>query len=268
MSTSLDVLAAHLPPRYKVDRYLAKGGQGSVYLGTIDGTKAAIKLFAPGTDPRRLERELDALSNISCPHVVTLLAHDQIAIEGVPVSVVAYEFHSGGDLTALVSSAAPCPLETVLTIGINVGVGVQSLWQHRIVHRDIKPANIVKADDGRFVLVDIGFARHVDLTAISAIGQTAGTPGYMSPEQALGRRNLTLRSDVFSLGITLYELATKAHPFGRVQHSIGRATPRPLQALRSDLPTAFCDTVHAMMSTSPSTRPSDFVDRFLRLLGK
>jgi eukaryotic-like serine/threonine-protein kinase len=114
----------------------------------------------------------------------------------------------------------------------------------------------VASADGRNVLVDVGIARHLTLTDLTGVGGWAGTPGFMSPEQAVGRRSLTIHSDTFSLGVTLFQLAARRHPFNNAQHFIGRMPPPPLRSARPDLAPTFVNLIHAMMEVRPTRRPN------------
>jgi len=249
-----------------VDDYLSRGGQGAVFIGEAHGQRAAIKVFSPGADSRRLERELAALQSIDCPSLVKVICHERIEIEGAEYPLVAYEYLSGGDLRGFLEDSAPlAEPQTIVEIGRQIGCAVQALWERRVVHRDIKPANILSAEEGRYVLADVGIARHLDLSDITSPGGAPGTPGYKSPEQARGRRNLTVHSDIFSLGVTLYEVAAKTHPFGRNQNHIGALSPRPLGGARADLPARLVALIHSMIAISPGERPSKIVDRFTQL---
>jgi serine/threonine-protein kinase len=113
----------------------------------------------------------------------------------------------------------------------------------------------------RNVLVDIGFAKHLDRSMLTVAGNP-GTPGFMSPEQFGGRRNLTNRSDAYSLGLTLYVLAAGHHPFGRDQARIGRVPFAPLATHRPDLPPAFCVLIDAMLNPIAHLRPDQLSQRF------
>ena len=260
---SLDAIRTVLPPGYTVDSYLDQGGQGAVFRGTVDGRAAAIKLFMPGNDERRLERELSLLTSIACQHLVQIIRNDWVVYRGTRLPLVAYELHSGGDLRKyLEPSAVQVEWRTLAKIGHHVGQAIESLWNKRIVHRDVKPGNIVCSDDGRFILVDVGLARHIDRSDITAAGAAPGTNGYKSPEQARGRRHLTINSDWFSLGVTLYHIAAKRHPFNGMQQLIGNMTPSPLEQARQDMPEQLCRTIHQMMAAAPAMRIRDVVTRF------
>lgn len=264
----LTVLRSALPPDFGVSDYLDRGGQGLVFKGSFRGSPAAVKVFTPTSNAARLARELDLLIHIKCPSLVVLLGHGTVTFQGTTCSVVAYEFHSGGDLRRLLDPAlAPVDLPTLLSIGLAIGEAVEALWTHRIVHRDIKPANVVQAADARFVVVDVGLARHLDRSDLTRPGAAPGTEGYKSPEQAAARKALTIHSDVFATGLTLYELATRVHPFGRHQANIGVAAPPSLSAVRPDLPVAFCELLRQAMSTKPADRPRDFRARIQAIQG-
>ena len=253
-----------LPSRYVLTGTLGAGGQGSVYKGSCDGRPAALKVFAPSTDRRRVEREIDILQRIQCPHLVQVFAAETVRIMSVEVSLIAYELHTGGDLMVHLQNSAPgLAPEIVGTIGREVGTALDALWAHRIVHRDVKPANIVRAADDRYVLVDVGLARHLDRSAVSGLGTAPGTPGFMAPEQADGRRNLTIHADAFSLGVTLYFLAAKRHPFqGQQAVIMRRLVPEKLERLRPDMPAPLCRAIDRLLSLRPSNRPNALATEF------
>ena len=258
-------LRAVLPTaRYSVDGPLGSGGQGSVLRGSCDGHPAAIKVFAPATDQRRVDREIELLKKMQCDHLVRVLGTEKVRIMSSDVSVIAYELHDGGDLRRhLAPSAPPLGAATLGKLGREIGTALDAMWAERIVHRDVKPANIVTAADGRFVLVDVGLARHVDRSALSGAGMAPGTQGFMAPEQANGRRNLTVHVDAFSLGVTLYFLAAKQHPFGGQQANImARRVPERLNKLRPDLPEALCKLIDRFQSLRPSHRPHSLAIEF------
>lgn len=258
-----NLLRAALPSHVTISRPLGAGGQGTVFLGECSGQPAAVKVFDAATDVRRVDRECDLLSRLSCPHVVRLIEHFRVTINTESLRIVVYEYHAGGDLSRMHTPGSPPVSEaTLLKIGLEVGTGIMTLWNSRIVHRDIKPLNIVQAVDGRYLLVDVGFARHLDLSALTAAGGAPGTRGYRSPEQALGRKSLTLRSDVYSLGMTLFVLAAKRHPFNGAD--IISPTPIDFSQMTTVRPLSrgLLNLIRQMLEYSPARRPSDFVARF------
>ncbi len=267
MSIDLTAIIAALPAHLTVAAALDEGGQGSVFIGTCGGQESAIKLFDPRGDERRVEREIELLREIDLPSVVRILDACKIEVNGQPIHVVAYELHKNGDLRPLVQRAGGAPLgfDLLKRCASDTTQAVESIWQRRVVHRDIKPANILCRHDHGFVVVDFGFARHLDHSDMTQPGASPGTIGYKSPEQAMGRRSLTIKSDVFSLGVTLYELATGVHPFQRNQSIIGRTQAKPLRSHRRDLPQAFCQLIDQMLNTVPSARPGNLTIRLSAL---
>ncbi len=226
----------------------------------------ALKVFRLDYDPRRMHREVSVLRRLDCPHIVRLLRVDDISLRGASYSLVTYEYLSGGDLRQfLTPDAPPVPVDSLVRIGMQIGCGIECMWKQRCVHRDVKPANIIRASDERYVLVDVALAMHLDLARITASGLVPGTPGYQSPEQARGRRNLTVHSDIFSFGVTLYEIATRQHPFGGVQQMIGQQEPRAIESIRRDLPRSFVRLVIRMLAYVPAERPANVCDRFQQL---
>lgn len=261
-----DRLRASLPSHVSIVRPLAAGGQGTVFLGECHGQQAAIKVFSASTDLRRVDRECDFLAKSTCPYVVRVMEHFDIKIDSDSVRIVVYEYHPGGDLSALLTPGSPIVSEDALVkIGSEVSLGITTLWKSRIVHRDIKPANIVRAVDHRFLLVDVGFARHVDLSDLTAAGGAPGTRGYRSPEQAIGRKSLTVNSDVYSLGMTLYVLAAKRHPFGGVDITAPATIDSSRMVVSRPLSKELISLITQMLQFSPAKRPSNIAERFSAL---
>jgi serine/threonine protein kinase len=249
---------------YVVESFLKGGGQGAVFKGSFQGTPVAIKLYNLQVmdDSRRVIREVELLKNIHHKNIVKVLHYEEKVLLTIPVLVVAYEYIENGDLCQFLTPEAPILTEDqIIDIGFQVASGIELLWagEKRVVHRDIKPANIMSGVD-RYVLVDYGLARHIDMSDITVIG-ACGTMGYMSPEQALGRKALTYKSDVFSLGVTLFGLASKAHPFNGRQPNL-TSVPNNLSALRNDLSNDLTKLITDMMNSEASMRPSKLSDKF------
>jgi len=263
-----DDLRAVLPAHVTITSPLGTGGQGTVFLGTCNGAPAAIKVFNAATDLRRVDRECNLLRGLTCPFVVRLIEHFNVTIGVELFRIVVYEYHPGGDLSGMMLATSPLASEAdLIKIGTEIGTGVATLWGSRIVHRDIKPPNIVRAADGRYLLVDVGLARHLDLSDLTAAGGSPGTRGFRSPEQAMGRRSLTINSDVYSLGMTLFVLAARRHPFGN--GDIITPTPidfAPLTATRP-LSAPLVKLIKQMLEFTPARRPSDLVGHFSALGG-
>src|SRR5687768_6542150 len=211
--------------QYRVTARLGAGGMGEVFLAedTRLGRRAAIK-FLPAdmaADPERRQRfltEARAASSLNHPHVCVV--YDVGEDEGRPF--IAMELVEGRSLDAVVKQG-PLAIPRVVEIAAQVADALDAAHASRIVHRDIKPANISLTDRGQVKVLDFGLAKRMPGQAADRFGTTLatqhtesglllGTPGYMSPEQALGK-DLDHRTDIFSVGVVLYELATGQRPF-------------------------------------------------------
>ena len=204
--------------RYKILRSLGAGGMGQVYLAEDPslGRKVALKLLPAQLMQdrnrlRRLEQEARNASALNHPNIITIHEIGQWN----DTHFIVTEFIEGKTLRERMQ-AGPIPTPDVVEVGIQVASALAAAHAASIVHRDIKPANIMVRDDGYVKVLDFGLAK---LTATTSAqldrtdpGHVMGTVGYMSPEQALGK-SLDLRTDIFSLGVVLYEMATGIRPF-------------------------------------------------------
>lgn len=193
-----------------------KGGQGIVYKGTVEGRDAAIKVYLPGQVHKRISREVDALRRLRCTSIVRLLWDGAISAEGHDLMVVATEFVPGESLSSRIASL-PLAADELGRLAYDVTLAIQALWAQRIVHRDLKPDNVLLRPGGRACVIDLGVARHLGESSLTAVGTTWGTLGYFSPEQSRAVRKLTCKSDLFALGILLVESAEGGHPTQRDQ---------------------------------------------------
>lgn len=207
-------------PEFNNIQHVKTGGQGAVFrILHPDYGDCAIKIIAPNYEIRT-EREVEALRILNHPTIIKLFHYDKTQIRNSLCPFTITPFIFGNDLQKCINNRDLLnDNETTLLI-MSMSEALQSLWAKRIVHRDIKPGNILKKDDGSFILIDLGIARHLDRTTITRWDQWLGTPGYMSPEQAYARRDLTVRSDIFSLGITSFEIFCGEHPFLNDQRKI------------------------------------------------
>lgn len=264
LTDPLDEIRLALPSHVKIEESLESGGQGTVFRGTFRDDVAAIKIFGPGQEDR-VSREVDLLSGLRCPCIVKIKGYEKITVQGRLLPVVAYEYLPGGNLVRTYLDAATPQIspENLIEVGRRMGEAVEALWTVRICHRDIKPGNIVLTSDGSPVLVDVGLARHLNRSNLTAAGQVPGTIGYMSPEQYAGRRYLTVHSDVFSLGVTLYQIAAKVHPFDQRQPVVGMAPSAGLSTLRPDIPEPIVKLIEQMLSIRPQLRPIAISTKFL-----
>jgi serine/threonine protein kinase/formylglycine-generating enzyme required for sulfatase activity len=196
------------------DRVLGRGGMGAVYMGrqvSLDRPSAIKVLKKDLTENpefvKRFHREAALLARLVDSHVVQVFG----AGEAEGEHFYAMEFVEGEDYSIRLRGGYRFTTDEVLQVALNVGLALQAAWKHRIVHRDIKPSNIIQTKDGEIKVMDFGLAKNPesDLTASEVI---MGTAKYMSPEQATGGE-CDIRSDLYSLGVVLYELATGQPPF-------------------------------------------------------
>ena len=251
--------------KYRIDRKLGSGGMATVYAATHTtlGSPVAIKvlhehLADQASFRERFLREAQAAAALRHPGVTQVF--DVEATDDV--CYIAMELLEGETLEARLAargdgaSALPVP-EAVEIIGT---VGEALAYAHRqgIIHRDVKPANVMITRDGRIVLADFGLAAVMDQTRITAEGTTAGTPSYMSPEQVLGDQG-DARSDIYSLGVMLYQLVSGALPFasdtlaGMLQGHLEKAPP-PLADKVTALPPGIERAVEIALRKRPEER--------------
>ena len=201
--------------KYEIVRPLGKGAMGQVYLAhdTDLDRDVALKVMVSqiADDPElkaRFEREARAVAKMTHRNVVTIFDRGNHT-DGSPF--IAMELLKGRDLQKAVRQTPPMGLEQKVTIIVQVLAGLAHAHQAGIVHRDIKPANIFIQDDGSVKIMDFGVA-HVDTASMTGTGNVMGTADYMSPEQVQGKK-VDGRSDLFSVGCMLFELAAGRRPF-------------------------------------------------------
>ena len=203
--------------RYVVERHLGRGGMGDVYLvnDTVIDRKAALKTIRLDTeaDPKqtieirqRFYREGQTAGRLTHPNIVTVYDVG----EDLGMSYIVMEFVEGQTLTQWMK-AQRFSVGQIKHVVYNAAMALQYAHENGIYHRDVKPDNIMVGKSGQVKVMDFGIARAVDST-LTKTGSVMGTPAYMSPEQAEGRK-IDARSDIFSLGVILYELLTGRKPF-------------------------------------------------------
>jgi dienelactone hydrolase len=258
---------------YQIVSLLGRGGMGEVYRAadTRLGREVALKVLPPevANDPVRLERferEAKSLAALDHPGIVTVFSVEQAngthfltmqLVPGQTLSQVIPESGLGSD--------------RILDLAIPLTDALAAAHAKEIVHRDIKPGNVMVTDDGRVKVLDFGLAKHAETKEVSdddptsARGPTrqgaiVGTMPYMSPEQVEGA-NVGPESDVFSLGVLLYEMATGRRPFQgdsapRLMSSILRETPPPPSRVRSGVSRELDSIIARTLDKDPAKRPS------------
>src|SRR5262245_3849781 len=212
---------------------------------------------ASGSARRRFAREARAAAAVRDEHVVAIHA---VCDDG-PVPYLVMEFIDGCNLDALLRRGGPLGVKEVLRIGIQVAGGLAAAHRQGLIHRDVKPANIL-LENGvqRVKLTDFGLARAADDASLTQSGLIAGTPAYMSPEQANGEP-VDARSDLFSLGSVLYELCTGRPPFrapttAAVLRRVSDEAPRPIREVNPDIPGPVCRVIERLHAKKPADRPA------------
>ena len=251
--------------RYLLEERLGKGGMGQVWRAVDQRLQrtVAIKLIAPqfAEEPEflvRFLREAQSIARINHPNVVGVLDFGEA--DEKPFLVMEYV---PGKTLGGVTGEQMAP-EKAVNIIAQAAHAAGAAHAEGIVHRDIKPANIIVTDDGRAKLVDFGIASHENVDRITATGTTIGSPHYISPEQASGG-NATPRSDVYALGIVLFELLTGRRPFEGEQVAaiaiahVEEAPPAPSQFV-AGLDPELEKTVLRCLAKDPDHRFSDGTD--------
>lgn len=260
---------------------IGQGGQKSVFSGLINGKRFALKfLKAPGEELDsddtefeytpdivvRAKREVETMRQCPSPYMVKLgpIGLEFIKINGQSLVFFTEELIAGSDLQAEYVRPRKClGISDVIQLGVQITNAIAAIWELKKVHRDIKPGNIMRRENGEFVLLDAGLAFDKLGESVSG-GGLVGTPIYFSPEQfeyTSRRTVLDFRSDMFALGVTMYQLATAQHPFyvrgdqsGDVYSKIRNANPTPPHEINGNVPEELSDIVLRMLGKSPHIR--------------
>jgi eukaryotic-like serine/threonine-protein kinase len=248
--------------RYDIERIIGSGGMG-VVLKAHDSElnrPIAIKLLAShlahvGAARERFAREARAAAAVVHEHVVAIY---NVETDGnTPFLVMQYV--PGRSLQMRVDEDGPLATEEILRIGMQAAAGLAAAHAQGLVHRDVKPSNILLEETvDRAVLTDFGLARAIDDASLTQTGVLAGTPHYMSPEQATGE-TIDHRSDLFSLGAVLYFMATGHPPFRAegalaVLHRICREPHRPAWQSNVEIPDELSDVIDRLLEKKPARR--------------
>ncbi len=258
---------------YKVLSPLGSGGMGVVYEAedTRLGRHVALKLLSAEAccDPQAMDRflrEARIVSSLSHPHICTL--HDIGEHEGQQFMVM--ELLEGESLKRRIARG-PVPVDDLLDLAVHIADALDAAHSHNVVHRDIKPANLFITKRGQAKVLDFGvaklaesgrdaddLARTMAAAEVTTAGSTVGTVAYMSPEQARGQE-LDARSDLFSFGVVLYEMATGKHPFTGATPAVifegilTKTPPRPSE-LNASIPPEFDRIVAKALEKDRETR--------------
>jgi serine/threonine protein kinase/formylglycine-generating enzyme required for sulfatase activity len=260
-------LASH--PQYEILRELGRGGMGVVYLARhrLSGRQEALKvmnkefLARPGSKERFL-REIQSAAALDHPNVVKMYT----AMELGDSMVLVTEYVAGEDLAKLVKEQGPLPLLDACHYVQQAALGLQHAFERKMVHRDIKPQNLILARQGEnhvIKVLDFGLAKVIRETdgdsSLTGLGKMLGTPDYVAPEQTLDATSADTRSDIYSLGCTLYFLLTGHAPFRaksqyEILHAHQTMQARSLDLERPEVPAELAAVVARMMEKEPAKR--------------
>src|SRR5947208_1598541 len=260
MATTDQLLNTLFDRRYRIMRKLGTGGMANVYLAEDQelGRRVAIKFLNErhaGDDQfvERFRREAKNAAGLSHPNIVNI--YDRGEAEGT--YYIAMEYLEGRTLKQLLVAHGPTPIPIALEYTRQVLAALGFAHRHGIVHRDIKPHNVVVGPDGRLKVTDFGIARS-GTSQMTEAGSIIGTAQYLSPEQARGSP-VDQRSDVYSVGIVLYEMLTGSVPFtGDTPLEIAMkhlsAVPEPPSAKRPEVPRSLDLVVLRALAKNPEDR--------------
>ncbi|MCB1691454.1 MAG: protein kinase [Pseudomonadales bacterium] len=251
--------------RYQVEKELGQGAMGVVYLGKDPkiNREVAIKTMALSAEfepdeltevKERFFREAESAGRLSHPNIVSI--YD--AGEESDLAYIAMELLKGHDLDRYIKRDALLPLETVIRIVLSCAEALDYAHTQHVVHRDIKPSNIMyDPETGNVKITDFGIARLAD-SSKTRTGTVLGTPNYMSPEQCMGKR-VDGRSDLFSLGVVLYQLSSGGLPFkgdtmATLMYSIVHDPPIDVKQFRPDIPPTLRKVIHNAIGKKPEKR--------------
>jgi len=259
--------------KYHVVQRIGQGGMGAVYdaINVKTGRRVALKIIGEralssgGTGRVRFEREAKAASAVESPHVVQVLDAGEDDASGLPYIVM--EYLEGEDLRGVLARGPVAP-DLAIAIAAQVCRGLVKAHEAGIVHRDLKPANLFLAevddDDTRVVkILDFGIAKLAsddEAMRLTATGDVVGSASYMSPEQLASPRDVDHRTDLWSLGVVLYEMLSGSSPTGPVDgigarlYAICHVAPRPLADVAPGVHPELAALVHKALARAPHAR--------------
>jgi serine/threonine protein kinase/Tol biopolymer transport system component len=246
---------------YRIGQPIGGGGMGIVYRAEdlrLERT-VALKFLPPelSFDPETKERflkEARSASALDHPNVCTIHEVGETEDGRLFLSMPCYQ----GETLRQRIARGPLPLEEALDYARQVARGLDKAHRHGIVHRDIKPANLLITDDGVVKILDFGLAKLAGTAALTRVGSSIGTPAYMSPEQARGDE-VDPRTDLWSLGVILYEMLTGRKPFRgeheqAVLYALLNEPPEPISRLLPEVPAGLGELVGRLLAKDPALR--------------
>jgi len=251
--------------RFVLEREIGAGGMARVFLGRDEvlDRPVAVKILNPhhsGTEiGARFRREGRTAARLSHPNIVQVYDAGEDELEGREVSYIVMEYVPGGDLKAFIDEEGSLPSDELAGLGSEVASGLAHAHEKGVIHRDIKPHNILIDAHGRPKLTDFGIARALDATQATRTGSYLGTALYSSPEQLRGEK-VTSKSDVYSLGMSLYQAAVGEAPFSGTPIEVASQhvsrNPDAPSALGVDLSEGVETLILDCVQKGPERRPT------------
>jgi formylglycine-generating enzyme required for sulfatase activity len=265
---------------FRILEILGHGGMGVVFQGEDPklGRKVAIKAMLPHlaqskSSHERFLREAKAAAALEHDHIVTI--HHVGEDRGAPFIVM--PFLQGEPLDARLKRRKVLAIPEVIRIGRETAKGLAAAHKRGLIHRDIKPANLwLEGEEGRVKILDFGLARATSETGLTQTGAIIGTPQYMAPEQAAGRKNIDHRCDLFSLGCVLYRMCTGRVPFEgedtlAIISALAMEQPKEPSKVKKEVPAELSNLIMHLLAKKPEDRPQsaqEVVDALAELSGK
>lgn len=246
---------------YKILELLGQGGMGKVYRAVDSNTKkiVALKVLNPellkdAENKKRLSAEGHLLSSFDHPNIVKVYEVSETAERGF----IAMEYLTGGTLRELLEKHHPLPFDRIQQYLIQVCDGLTEVHRNGIVHRDLKSGNLMLGEDGTVRIMDFGLSKSPLVTTMTSLGTVLGTLGYVAPEQVTSL-DVDRRTDIFSLGVIMYELVTGELPFKgeneiALIHSIFNVIPPLPSLLRNDVPKEWDAVIMQCLAKDPNER--------------
>ena len=253
---------------FEIEKELGSGAMGTVWKARFRKSETkvipvALKMVALGLTGNenamaRFEREANILKQLNHPHIVKLYATGTYR----KTPFIAMEYIDGEALDRVLARRGKLGWEEIVGYGKQLAEALQYAHDKGIIHRDLKPSNLMISRDGVLKLTDFGIAKDTDVTALTGANSTIGTAAYMSPEQCKGDRNLSNKSDLYSLGIVLFELLTGRKPFTAettvdmfLKH-VNEKPPR-IGKMVNELPPKFESLILQLLEKDKDNRPID-----------
>lgn len=269
---------AKIIPNASDIKILDQGGQKIVFNGKIDGKSYVFKFMSPGVFKNetleediynitaRAQREVETLAQCNCPYLVKMgpIGLKTDIIDDQYLLFFSEELIEGKNLNRYYKEIGNFTNEELVKLALNISQAIYALWQFSKIHRDLKPGNIMRREtDGNFILLDMGLV--FDLQDDSLSMGPVGTPRYFSPEHVdfLNRRTrMDFRSDLFSLGVVMYEMATGNHPFATstsysnwdIIGNIVKLNPPTPISVRQDLNQSLSELIMRLIAKRPALR--------------